>query len=128
MEISTSSIAAFLLKEHISTQVEEFWVMALASNLKLISMVMLFRGTADKCLVHPRDVIKFACLQNATHIIIAHSHPSHDLNPSTDDIKFTKKLYEVLKVVEIDLIDHLIITEKGFSSIRFQHNTKKIFN
>ncbi len=78
---------------------------------------MLFRGTVDACLVHPRDVIRFLCECNAASYIIAHNHPSGDAKPSDHDWIFTRRLVECGFLVEIPLLDHVIVTAKGHTSM-----------
>jgi DNA repair protein RadC len=97
--------------------VEELWCLALGPGLKLIAVQMIFRGTVDACTVHPRDIFRFACLQNASQLIIAHNHPSGDHEPSLQDLEFTQKLIEVGWAIEIPIVDHLIITDSTYSSM-----------
>lgn len=95
---------------------EELWVAALDSQLKVLEKKMIFRGTVDACLFHPRDVIRFLCLQNASSFVMAHNHPSGSLKPSKEDVRLTKKMYQLSKLLEIPMRDHLIICrEKYFS-------------
>lgn len=98
------------LKDCAYSEQEEFWVLALASNKRVISKAMIFRGTADQCLVHPRDVFKFAITQNASAIIIAHNHPSGDISPSSEDNKTTAQMVECGKLLGIPVCDHLILS------------------
>jgi DNA repair protein RadC len=96
--------------------VEEFWALALGPSKSLISKKMLFRGTVDACLAHPRDVFRFACQVNASSIIVAHNHPSEDLRPSQEDIALTQRLIQAGEILEIPIIDHLIVTHRYFLS------------
>lgn len=96
--------------------VEEFWVIALNSNLEIIEKKLLFRGTVDRCLIHPRDLIRFLCSQNASAFIIAHNHPSGDPRPSKEDLAVTKKLVMLAMLIEIPMKDHLILSKKGYFS------------
>ena len=100
----------------IRQDVEEFWALALGPTKNLLRSEMLFRGTVDTCLVHPRDVFRFACLNNASSIIVAHNHPSGELEPSEQDLLITRKLIRASKLFEIPVIDHLIITRGSFAS------------
>lgn len=116
MEITNIYYAHAALKEKISYDVEELWAIALGPGKKLIQNQMIFRGTVDSCLVHPRDIFRFAFFNNASTLIIAHSHPSGDLQASSEDIAFTKRLVKASLVFEIPILDHLICTRSGFSS------------
>lgn len=117
MQIQSHKHAYQILKKHMAKDVEEFWCLALASNLKLIELKLIFRGTVDYCTVHPRDIFRFACVTNASKLIIAHSHPSGDTTPSANDLEITTRLVSISKLIEIPIIDHLILTEKTYSSM-----------
>lgn len=74
-------------------------------------------GTLNSSLVHPREVFKSAIINNSSHIVVAHNHPSGDLTPSQADILTTRKLIEAGKIIGINLVDHLIISKLGYKSI-----------
>jgi DNA repair protein RadC len=95
---------------------EEFWAAALTADKQLLRTVCLFRGTVDSCLIHPRDLFRFAVLENASALIIAHNHPSQNKEPSLEDIQVNKKLIQAAKIMQIPILDHLIITNEGYSS------------
>lgn len=116
MEITSSHNAAHLLRPLMDPSAEEFWALALTSTKTVISARCLFRGTVDSCLVHPRDIFRFACLANASSILIAHNHPSGDPLPSCEDIRLTQRLRRASRLMEIPLIDHLIITNREHTS------------
>lgn len=114
--ISNSNAAYKILKNHMSLDVEELWCVALGPGLQILAVQMIFRGTVDSCPCHPRDIFRFACLKNASQIIIAHNHPSNDPKPSKEDIKLTKHLKFIGQMIQIPVIDHLIITKTTFRS------------
>lgn len=116
MEITSAERAYRILKPMMQSDVEEFWVLALGPKKELLRVRMLFRGTVDSCQVHPRDIFRFACLQNASSLIIAHNHPSGDLMASEPDLRLTERLIDAATLMEIPLVDHLILTLSGFSS------------
>lgn len=124
MQITSSLQAYSLLKKYMIQDVEELWCLALGPSLKLLSIKMIFRGTVDSCTVHPRDIFRFACLKNASQLIIAHNHPSGDCSPSVQDLQFTHRIVFVGREIEIPIIDHLIITRKSYRSLA---DTKEIF-
>lgn len=96
---------------------EHFLVVCLNTKNKIIDYKILFIGTVDMAVVHPRDIFKFAIESNATSIICAHNHPSSELNPSKQDIHITKVLKETGELVGIRLIDHLIVSQSEIYSI-----------
>ncbi len=95
---------------------EHFLILCLdtRNNLKKISTVST--GTLDTNLVHPREVFKEAIQSLASSIILVHNHPSGSPEPSEADIDITKRIVETGKIVGIDVLDHIIVTEnKSFS-------------
>ncbi|HGO9425627.1 TPA: RadC family protein [Bacillus cereus] len=75
-------------------------------------------GSLNSSIVHPREVLKPAIISNAASIIVAHNHPSNDPTPSREDLEVTKRLMEAGKVVGIDVLDHLIVCEESFISLK----------
>jgi DNA repair protein RadC len=116
MEIASADQAFRALDELQSSDVEEFWVLALGPTKTLLGRKMIFRGTVDSCLVHPRDVFRFAYLSNASGVIVAHNHPSNDPRPSEQDLIITHQLLRASKFLEIPVHDHLIITRDRYAS------------
>ncbi len=75
-------------------------------------------GTLSAALVSPREVFKYAILSNSNAIIIAHNHPSGDLRPSEADFEMTKALVEAGKIMGIRILDHIIVSDKNYMSLR----------
>lgn len=75
-------------------------------------------GTIDSSLLHPRDIFQRALLNNAKSIILAHNHPSNNTEPSSDDIEVTQRIEEAGKILDIELLDHIIIGEDNHYSFR----------
>jgi DNA repair protein RadC len=67
-------------------------------------------------LVHPREVFRGAIVATCANIILAHNHPSGNLEPSREDISITKKLVEAGKIVDISVLDHIIFGDDGYTS------------
>ncbi len=114
--ITTALGAADFFRKRMSPDVEEVWVAALNSDKRVSAAQCLFRGTADQCLVHPRDVFRFACLHNATGLLVAHNHPSGVALPSTEDEIWTEQLLTAAAIFMIPLLDHVIVTRTGYFS------------
>ena len=95
---------------------EYFYVLYLDSKKKLIERKLLFMGTVDRSIVHPREVFKNAYLCSASSFICIHNHPSGDVMPSKADIEITKTLVEIGRIQGIDLIDHLILSDNNYFS------------
>lgn len=98
---------------------EHVYVIYLDTKLKIISEKLIFIGTIDVSIIHPREIYKEAIKNSASKIIVIHNHPSGDPTPSDNDIKFTKQLDEVGKLMQIPLLDHIIIGDNYYS---FQEN------
>ena len=81
-------------------------------------------GALDQCFVTPREMLKAAFLSNARGIIMLHNHPSGNLNPSKCDTEITDRMIQICRMVEIDLLDHIIVG--GDNSEYFSFNEKNM--
>lgn len=88
---------------------EVFAVAFLDTRHRLIDYAELFFGTVDGTEVHPREVVKQALLHNAAALVIAHNHPSGNLEPSAADRALTARLKQALALVDIRLLDHIVV-------------------
>ena len=104
---------------------EYFYVLYLDNRNNLIERKLLFMGTINRSIVHPREIFKEAYLTSASKIICMHNHPSGDINPSSEDIRLTKSLIEIGKLQGIMVADHLIIGDDNYYS--FYQNRKDLF-
>ena len=95
---------------------EEFYCIYLDASKKVIEEKLLFIGTVNYSLVHPRDIFKEAYLLNATGIICVHNHPSGEVKPSKEDISLTNRLKEIGLLLGIKVIDHIIIGDDRYYS------------
>ena len=93
----------------INKKQEYFYSIYLDSNKVVISEKLLFIGTLDHSLVHPREVFKEAISVSASSIICIHNHPSGNVMPSRNDIEITKRLIEIGEMLGIRVVDHVII-------------------
>ncbi|MBM2824825.1 MAG: hypothetical protein HW402_489 [Dehalococcoidales bacterium] len=99
---------------------EYFLALLLDTRGQLIKMAEISVGSLDASIVHPREVFKEAISASAASVIFVHNHPSGDPEPSEDDIKLSKRLAEVGGIVGIDVLDHIIIGDKSFFSLKRQ--------
>ncbi len=88
---------------------ECFYCIYLNNKNQVLERKLLFMGTVNKSIVHPREVFKYAYLSSASSVICVHNHPSGDIKPSNEDINFTKSLIEIGKIQNIPVLDHVII-------------------
>ncbi|MDE1975246.1 MAG: DNA repair protein RadC [Patescibacteria group bacterium] len=75
-------------------------------------------GTVDSNLVHPREVFRSGLESNAVAVVLAHNHPSGDVEPSSQDVEVTKRLIEAGKLIGIRVLDHVIIAKDAFASVK----------
>jgi len=95
---------------------EYFYVLYLDSKKNLIERKLLFMGTIDRSLIHPREVFKYAYLCSASSFICIHNHPSGCILPSEADVSITNTLKEIGALQGIFLVDHIIISDNDYFS------------
>lgn len=115
--ISNSNDAYLILKNHLSDlRTEEFWAIFLNQSNKVIHLSQLTHGGINQSMVDVRVLFRTALEHFSTGIIIAHNHPSGNLKPSREDIDITQKIKEAGKLLSIQLLDHLVITQNSYAS------------
>ena len=95
---------------------EYFYCLYFNNKLELIERKLLFMGTINRSIVHPREIFKHAYLNSASSIICIHNHPSNDIKPSHEDIYLTKNLIEIGKINGILVTDHIIVGDDNYYS------------
>ncbi len=88
---------------------EHFITLYLNTKNGILKQEIISIGSLNANVVHPREVFRTACMISASHIIVAHNHPSGDPTPSEEDMELTKNLVEAGKVLGIKVLDHIII-------------------
>ena len=106
------------LKDIRDNKKEHFVIFFLDARNQEIKREIISVGSLNANLVHPREVFEPAVRHLAAQIILAHNHPAGDLKPSEQDIEITKRLIEAGDVLGIDIVDHIIVTQKGFLSFK----------
>jgi DNA repair protein RadC len=97
---------------------EHFIAFHLDVKFQVIGYHEVSKGTLSASLVHPREVFKAAILSNSYAIICAHNHPSGIETASKEDIEITKKLIEAGELLNVQVLDHVIVTATGLTSLR----------
>jgi DNA repair protein RadC len=97
---------------------EYFWAVMLDTRNQIIKCEEISIGSLDTSIVHPREVFKEAIAASASSMIVAHNHPSGNPEASTDDINLSKRLKEAGELVGIEIVDHIIIGDGKFISLK----------
>ena len=97
---------------------EHFLVLLLDTRGQVIKVSEISVGSLDTSIVHPREVFKEAIAASAASVIFVHNHPSGDPEASEDDIQLTKRLAEAGEIMGIDVLDHVIIGDKNYLSLK----------
>jgi DNA repair protein RadC len=114
----TSSKDAFevLLPVFADLNHEEFWILILNQANRVIGKQLISKGGLAGTVADPKIIFKTAIEHNAAFIILAHNHPSGNLRPSGQDINITKKLVEGGKMLDLQVLDHIILTDRAYYS------------
>lgn len=115
------SLMHWLNKEIGYKNQEHFMAVYLNHQLKILGHQILFKGTVDKSLIHPRDLFREAMKVNASRIILVHNHPGKTLEASQADLHTTKALVEGARILGIEILDHIIVSHGAHTSIRSHH-------
>ena len=100
---------------------EHFVVFFLDTQNQEIKREIISIGTLNASLIHPREVFEPAVKNLASHVILAHNHPSGSLEPSDEDLAVTKRLCDIGRLLGIDVLDHVIVTPAGHRSFKEQN-------
>jgi len=95
---------------------EHFWTIGLNAGNQLLYVELISLGTSRMALAEPMQVFRVAILKGAVRLILVHNHPSGTLKPTDADKTVTDRLLQVGKIIDIEVIDHLIITEESYYS------------
>ena len=105
---------------------EYFYSLYFNNKQELIGEKLLFMGTINRSVTHPREIFKEAYLLSASSIVVIHNHPSNDLTPSKEDIHFTDTLVSLGSLQGIPVIDHLIVGNNKYYSF-YEHGQIRTF-
>jgi DNA repair protein RadC len=97
---------------------EELWVLNLDTRNRLMHLVKLYQGSVNSSQVRVAEVFRVAIVDNAPAILLGHNHPSGDPSPSPDDVGVTRSIVQAGKLLDIEVLDHLVICPDKFVSLR----------
>ena len=110
--------AHFAMPHFRNEQKEHFAIMMLNTKNHILGLRDISVGSLTASVVHPREVFETAILNHSAAIILLHNHPSGDPSPSREDIAVTQRLVKVGKIIDIPVLDHIILGDNRFSSLK----------
>jgi DNA repair protein RadC len=115
--INSSRDAYNIMRRHlIDLNHEEFWIILVGRLQKVLAKELVSKGGLSATVADPKIIFYIAQQQQASGVILVHNHPSANLKPSHQDIDLTKKISSAGRMLEINVLDHLIITDNGYYS------------
>lgn len=106
-----------IMKRHlVDLNHEEFWIILLGRSGKVLAKELISKGGLSQTVADPKIIFYAALQHQASSVILVHNHPSGNLKPSQQDISLTKTIAAAGKMLDINVFDHLIITDNGFYS------------
>lgn len=106
----------YLKFNYIDVEKEILKVIYLDVKNNILKEENLFYGTIDNINIYPREIVKNSLKYNAKSLILVHNHPSGDTNPSSHDIEFTKEIKKLISYFDINLLDHIIVSNFNYYS------------
>jgi DNA repair protein RadC len=115
---SSYQIAQNLINEMKDFQQEHLVCLYLNTKNEVIRRETIFKGSLNQSVAHPREIFRIAVKYSAARLILAHNHPSGNPTPSQSDIKFTERIKQCGEMMGIDVLDHIIVGDRGYISLR----------
>jgi DNA repair protein RadC len=115
---SPEDIFRLVAKELCFDKIEKLLLVSMDSRGRLIAKDVLTTGTLNETIINPREIYQKALSRNACSIIIAHNHPSGDINASQEDLEATRRVYETGKLIGVPLLDHIIVGNNQYTSLK----------
>lgn len=115
---SPESVADIYMEELRYQKKELVKLLILDTKGAIVGDVLLSEGSLNSSIVHPREVFKEAIIRSANRLVLIHNHPSGDPEPSAQDIQLTNRLTEAGRLIGIELLDHIIIGDGEYSSLK----------
>jgi DNA repair protein RadC len=112
------SVAELLLPQYGNRSVEQFGVVLLDTKHRVLRTTVVSIGTLDASIVHPREVFREATAAGAAALVLFHNHPSGDPEPSKEDLQLTRRLIAAGVLMGIDVIDHVILADVRYCSLK----------
>lgn len=117
---SPSKAAALFTEEAARRTTESLWVLTVDGRNGLMGIDQVYSGTATGTSVRIAELFRYAIATGGVGIVLVHNHPSGDHEASDEDISLTEEVVKAAKIMDIEMLDHLVISSEGFTSIRSQ--------
>lgn len=117
---SSAQVGEYLINYFKGASQEKLLVIYLDTKNHVLAEKIIFQGSLNKTIVHPREIYKQAILFNSAALIMAHNHPSGDVTPSREDLEFSKKVRKSGKILGIECFDHFVVGENRYLSLQEQ--------
>lgn len=111
-------VCSLLMEDLRNLDREYFLALLLNTKNQVLAKETISIGTLNASMVHPRELFKVAIRRSAAAVILVHNHPSGDPTPSREDIALTKRLVEAGEIIGIDVLDHIVIGDNRFTSLK----------
>lgn len=118
--ISSTYAGNFGIREIGDEASEVVLVVVLNTKNEINAIHRTFSGSLNTSVAHPREIFRTAILNNGARIMLYHNHPSGNTEPSNADLSFTRRIIEAGEVLGIDVVDHIIVTDTEYLSMREQ--------
>jgi DNA repair protein RadC len=115
---SPADVAKLFMAEMMALDQEELWVACLDTKNRLVKVAKVYRGSVNTAMIRVGEVFKEALRLNAASIVVVHNHPSTDPTPSPEDILVTRQIVEAGKLLDCEVLDHLVIASSRYVSLR----------
>lgn len=115
---SAADAKTYLLADFVDEEQEKFLVVLLDTKHQVVGKSTLYRGTLNQTAVRPAEVFREAVRGNCASVLVAHNHPSGDPTPSADDVAMTARLARAGELLDIELVDHIIMTRDTALSLK----------
>lgn len=115
---SPHDVAGYFMEEMRNLETEHFYAAFLNASGGLLHYGTIFKGTVQQSLANPREVLRLALQYDAAHYVVLHNHPSGDPEPSPEDVRITEQLRQASDLVGIPLMDHIIIGDNQYVSLK----------
>ncbi len=115
---SPCDVAAFFMEEMRHLETEHLYTVFFDATGRMLRSETVFVGTIQMSIVNPREILRLALQYDSAHYVILHNHPSGDPEPSPEDIAITEKLQRASELIGVPLMDHIIIGDNQYVSLR----------